>query len=63
VLQFLLERAQEIVTKQDLFDRVWGGLAVTDDSLSTKVEPAETALSSGSSVFRKRGPNHVHRVA
>jgi DNA-binding winged helix-turn-helix (wHTH) protein len=35
VLQFLIERAQEIITKQDLFDRVWGGLAVTDDALTS----------------------------
>jgi DNA-binding winged helix-turn-helix (wHTH) protein len=28
VLQCLIECAQEIVTKQDLFDHVWGGPAI-----------------------------------
>ena len=44
VLQRLTERAQEIVTKQDLFDRVWGGLAVTDDALTSCIGELREAL-------------------
>ena len=41
----LAERAQELVTKQELFDRVWGGLAVSDDAL-TILHPGSAAARS-----------------
>ena len=35
VLHLLAERAEDLVTKQELFDRVWGGMAVSDDALTS----------------------------
>ena len=44
VLHLLAERAQELVTKQDLFDRVWGGMAVGDDALTSCIQELRGAL-------------------
>ena len=44
VLQLLAERAQELVTKQELFDRVWGGMAVSDDALTSCIQELRGAL-------------------
>src|SRR6516225_11619602 len=44
VLQLLAERAQELVTKQELFDRVWGGMAVSDDALTSCIQELRAAL-------------------
>ena len=44
VLQALAERAPEVVTKQDLLDRVWGGMAVGDDALTSCVQELRGAL-------------------
>ena len=44
VLAMLAERAQELVTKQELFDQVWGGLAVSDDALTSCVQELRGAL-------------------
>jgi DNA-binding winged helix-turn-helix (wHTH) protein len=44
VLQMLVERAPEVVTKQELFDGVWGGTAVGDDSLTSCVHELRDAL-------------------
>ena len=38
VLHMLAERAPEVVTKQELFDRVWGGMAVGDDALTSCIQ-------------------------
>jgi DNA-binding winged helix-turn-helix (wHTH) protein len=38
VLHMLAERSPELVTKQELFDRVWGGMAVSDDALTSCVQ-------------------------
>src|ERR1700674_219949 len=38
VLSALAERAQELVTRQELFDRVWGGIAVGDDALTSCIQ-------------------------
>ena len=38
VLHMLVERAPEVVTKQELFDRVWGGTAVGDDALTSCIQ-------------------------
>src|ERR1051326_1494392 len=59
VLQTLIERAQEIVTKQDLFDRVWGGLAVTDDALTSCIGELREAL--GDDARRPRYIETRHR--
>jgi DNA-binding winged helix-turn-helix (wHTH) protein/predicted ATPase len=44
VLALLAGRAQELVTKQELFDRVWGGMAVSDDALTSCIQELRGAL-------------------
>src|SRR5262245_55338544 len=44
VLRLLAERAQELVTKQDLLDRAWGGMAVGDDALTSCIQELRHAL-------------------
>ena len=44
VLHMLAERAQELVTKQELSDRVWGGMAVSDDALTSCIQELRGAL-------------------
>jgi predicted ATPase/DNA-binding winged helix-turn-helix (wHTH) protein len=44
VLQLLAERAQELVTKQDLLERVWGGMAVGDDALTSCIQELRGVL-------------------
>ena len=44
VLHLLAERAQELVTKQELFDRVWGGIAIGDDALTSCIQELRGAL-------------------
>src|SRR5215469_7681235 len=44
VLHMLAERAPEVVTKQELFDRVWGGMAVGDDALTSCIQELRGAL-------------------
>src|SRR5437879_7380942 len=38
VLHVLAERAQELVTKQELFERVWGGMGVGAEALETSFQ-------------------------
>src|SRR5262245_27810128 len=44
VLCALAERAQQLVTKQELFDRVWGGRAVGDDALTSCIQELRGVL-------------------
>jgi len=44
VLCALVESAQQLVTKQELFDRVWGGRAVGDDALTSCIQELRGAL-------------------
>jgi DNA-binding winged helix-turn-helix (wHTH) protein/predicted ATPase len=44
VLRLLAERAQELVTKQELSDCVWGGMAVSDDALTSSIQELRSAL-------------------
>lgn len=44
VLALLLERAQQIVTKQELLDKVWEGSAVGDEALTSCVQELRRAL-------------------
>ena len=44
VLALLAERAQELVTKQDLLARVWGGMAVGDDALTSCIQELRGVL-------------------
>jgi DNA-binding winged helix-turn-helix (wHTH) protein len=40
----LVERAERLVTKQELFEQVWGGLAVGDDALTSCIQELHQAL-------------------
>jgi len=44
VLNVLAERAEELVTKQELLERVWGGTAVGDDALTSCIQELRGAL-------------------
>jgi DNA-binding winged helix-turn-helix (wHTH) protein len=44
VLQVLAERAQELVTKQELLDLVWGGMAVGEDALTSCIQELRQTL-------------------
>jgi TolB-like protein/DNA-binding winged helix-turn-helix (wHTH) protein len=44
VLTMLAERAEKLVFKQELFERVWGGLAVSDDALTSCIQELRQAL-------------------
>jgi DNA-binding winged helix-turn-helix (wHTH) protein/predicted ATPase len=54
VLTMLAERAQELITKQELFDQVWGGMAVTDDALTSCIQELRGALGDDS-----RNPRYI----
>jgi DNA-binding winged helix-turn-helix (wHTH) protein len=59
VLQLLAERSQELVTKQELFARVWGGMAVSDDALTSCIQELRAAL--GDDARRPRTIETRHR--
>jgi TolB-like protein/DNA-binding winged helix-turn-helix (wHTH) protein len=44
VLTVLAESALKLVTKQELFERVWNGLAVSDDALTSCIQELRQAL-------------------
>ena len=44
VLAMLVGRAQDVVTKQELFDTVWRGRVVSDDALTTCIQELRAAL-------------------
>ena len=59
VLCALAESAQQLVTKQELFDRVWGGRAVSDDALTSCIQELRGAL--GDDARRPRYIETRHR--
>src|SRR5262249_18424560 len=59
VLCYLAERAQELVTKQDLIERVWSGMAVGDDALTSCIQELRGAL--GDNARRPRFIETLHR--
>src|SRR5262245_8574367 len=59
VLHLLAERAPGLVTKQELFDRVWGGMAVSDDALTSCIQELRAAL--GDDARRLRTIETRHR--
>src|SRR4249920_705104 len=59
VLRMLAERAGEVVSKQDLFDHVWNGIAVTDDALTSCIQELRGAL--GDDARRPRYIETRHR--
>src|SRR5437868_4827079 len=44
VLTVLAECSPNLVSKQELFERVWGGLAVGDDALTSCIQELRQAL-------------------
>ena len=44
VLTMLAERAPKLVSKQQLFEQVWGGIAVSDDALTSCIQELRQAL-------------------
>jgi DNA-binding winged helix-turn-helix (wHTH) protein/predicted ATPase len=44
VFAMLAERAEKLVTKQELFDQIWSGLAVSDDALTSCIQELRHAL-------------------
>ena len=44
VLLMLAVRAPEVVTKQELFARIWGGMAVGDDALTSCIQELRGAM-------------------
>jgi DNA-binding winged helix-turn-helix (wHTH) protein/predicted ATPase len=59
VLQALAERAGDVISKQELFDRVWNGIAVTDDALTSCIQELRGAL--GDDARRPRYIETRHR--
>src|SRR5712671_4916141 len=59
VLHLLAERAESLVTKQELLDRVWGGMAVGDDALTSCIQELRGAL--GDDARRPRFIETRHR--
>jgi DNA-binding winged helix-turn-helix (wHTH) protein/predicted ATPase len=59
VLHLLAEKAQEVVTKQELFDSVWRGIAVSDDALTSCIQELRAAL--GDDARRPRTIETRHR--
>src|SRR5262249_32826495 len=58
VLQALAERAGEVVSKRDLFDRVWNGMAVTDDALTSCIQELRGAFGDDARRPRYIGARH-----
>jgi DNA-binding winged helix-turn-helix (wHTH) protein/predicted ATPase len=59
VLTTLVERAERLVTKQELFEEVWGGLVVGDDALTSCIQELRHAL--GDDARRPRYIETQHR--
>ncbi len=59
VLHLLTERSPELVTKRELFARVWGGMAVSDDALTSCIQELRGAL--GDDARRPRYIETRHR--
>jgi DNA-binding winged helix-turn-helix (wHTH) protein/predicted ATPase len=59
VLTMLAARAGQLVTKQELFDQVWGGLAVSDDALTSCIQELRGVL--GDDARRPRYIETRHR--
>ncbi len=59
VLAMLVERAEQLVTKQELFEKIWGGRAVSDDALTSCIQELRRAL--GDDARRPRYIETRHR--
>ncbi len=69
LLEFLVRNRDRIVSKQEIIDEIWGGAAITDAALNTRIRSVRKALgdTAASSVyiktFPKRGFQFVAPVA
>ncbi|MEM9899510.1 MAG: transcriptional regulator [Pseudomonadota bacterium] len=69
LLEYLVERRTGIVSKQDLIDEIWGGKAITDAALNTRIHSVRKALGDTASTSRfiktypKRGFQFVAPVS
>ncbi|MEM6668977.1 MAG: winged helix-turn-helix domain-containing protein [Pseudomonadota bacterium] len=52
LLEFLIARRAGIVSKQDLIDEIWGGKAITDAALNTRIHAVRKALGDTASTSR-----------
>lgn len=59
LLQMLMQRPQVLVTKEEIFDSVWSGLAVSESVLTTAVKELRQAL--GDDARRPKLIETVHR--
>lgn len=57
LLRVLMERPRTLVTKEELFDRVWPGVAVSESVLTTAVKEARRAIGDNA-----RAPNFIETV-
>lgn len=44
LLEFLIRHRERIVTKQEIIDQIWGGNAITDAALNTRIRSVRRAL-------------------
>lgn len=56
VLRYLVENSGRLLTKVELMDAVWGGVAVTDDSLAQCLHDVRRALDDGKQELVKTVP-------
>ncbi len=63
VLRILASRAPEVVTKRELFDAVWGGTVVTDDSLVQCIGDIRRALGDEPGRLVRTVPRRGYKVA
>jgi TolB-like protein/DNA-binding winged helix-turn-helix (wHTH) protein/Tfp pilus assembly protein PilF len=69
LLEFLVSRRDEIVSKQDIIDEIWNGNAITDAALNTRIRSVRKALGDTAATSRfiktypKRGFQFVAPVS
>ena len=68
LLEMLIERRSGVISKQDLIDEIWGGKAITDAALNTRIHSVRKALGDTASTskfiktYPKRGFQFVATV-
>ena len=62
VLQYLIEHADRLVTKEELMAAVWPDTAVTDDSLVQCIHEIRRALGDGRQTFIRTVPRRGYRL-
>jgi adenylate cyclase len=62
VLRYLTEHADRLVTKDELMDALWPGLAVTDDSLVQCIHEIRRAFQDNDRILLKTAPKRGYRL-